>query len=112
VAVSACTSGASTAPPASFAPTLTTGTGSGPPTPVPAVTSGPPTPVPAVTSGAPTPVPAVTSGAPTPVPDQPAPLGGGGTAGFQDTLLLTLGAMAILAGAGGLIYRRWLGRGR
>jgi hypothetical protein len=38
--------------------------------------------------------------------------GGGGTAGFQDTLLLVLGAGAILAGAGGLAYRRWLGRGR
>jgi hypothetical protein len=38
--------------------------------------------------------------------------GGGGTAGFQDTLLLALGAAAILAGAGGLTYRRWLGRGR
>jgi hypothetical protein len=43
----------------------------------------------------------------------PAPVtGGGGTAGFQGTLLLALGATAILAGAGGLIYRRWLGRGR
>ena len=38
--------------------------------------------------------------------------GGGGTAGFQGTLLLVLGAAAILAGAGGLVYRRWLGRGR
>jgi hypothetical protein len=38
--------------------------------------------------------------------------GGGGTAGFQDTLLLAVGAAAILAGAGGLAYRRWLGRGR
>jgi hypothetical protein len=38
--------------------------------------------------------------------------GGGGTAGFQGTLLLVLGAGAILAGAGGLVYRRWLGRGR
>jgi hypothetical protein len=38
--------------------------------------------------------------------------GGGGTAGFQGTLLLVLGAGAILAGAGGLAYRRWLGRGR
>jgi hypothetical protein len=38
--------------------------------------------------------------------------GGGGTAGFQDSLLLAFGAAAILAGAGGLVYRRWLGRGR
>jgi hypothetical protein len=38
--------------------------------------------------------------------------GGGGTAGFQGTLLLVLGAGAIVAGAGGLADRRWLGRGR
>jgi hypothetical protein len=38
--------------------------------------------------------------------------GGGGTAGFQGTALLVLGAGAILAGAGGLGYRRWLGRRR
>jgi hypothetical protein len=38
--------------------------------------------------------------------------GGGGTAGFQGTLLLVLGAGAILTGAGGLAYRRWIGRGR
>jgi hypothetical protein len=38
--------------------------------------------------------------------------GGGGTAGFQGTALLVLGAGAILAGAGGLAYRRWLTRGR
>ena len=38
--------------------------------------------------------------------------GGGGTAGFQDTLLLGLGAAAILAGAGGIAYRRRLSRHR
>jgi hypothetical protein len=38
--------------------------------------------------------------------------GGGGTAGFQGTLLLGLGAAAILAGAGGIAYRRRLGRHR
>jgi hypothetical protein len=46
------------------------------------------------------------------VPSAAPVTGGGGTAGFQGTLLLALGAAAILAGAGGLIYRRWLGRGR
>jgi hypothetical protein len=46
------------------------------------------------------------------VPHGAADTGGGGTAGLQDTLLLVLGAGAILAGAGGLAYRRWLGRGR
>jgi DhnA family fructose-bisphosphate aldolase class Ia len=38
--------------------------------------------------------------------------GGGGTAGFQNTLLLGLGAAAILAGAGGIAYRRRLSRHR
>jgi hypothetical protein len=38
--------------------------------------------------------------------------GGGGTAGFQDALLLTVGAAAILAGAGTLAYRRRLIRHR
>jgi hypothetical protein len=32
--------------------------------------------------------------------------GGGGTAGFQDSLLAGLGALAVLAGAGSLAYRR------
>jgi LPXTG-motif cell wall-anchored protein len=32
--------------------------------------------------------------------------GGGGTAGFQDPLLLALGGAAILAGAGSISYRR------
>jgi len=45
------------------------------------------------------------------VPSSAPVTGGGGTAGFQGTLLLVLGAGAILAGAGGLAYRRWLGRG-
>jgi hypothetical protein len=38
--------------------------------------------------------------------------GGGGTAGFQDGLLLAVGAAAILAGAGSLAYRRRLLRNR
>jgi hypothetical protein len=38
--------------------------------------------------------------------------GGGGTAGPQDVLLFGLGVAAILAGVGGLAYRRWLTRGR
>jgi hypothetical protein len=32
--------------------------------------------------------------------------GGGGTAGFQDPLLLAIGGAAILAGAGSIAYRR------
>jgi LPXTG-motif cell wall-anchored protein len=38
--------------------------------------------------------------------------GGGGTAGFQDSLLLALGLAAVLAGAGSIYYRRRLMRHR
>ena len=38
--------------------------------------------------------------------------GGGGTAGLQDGLLFLLGAAAILAGAGSIVYHRWLTRRR
>jgi hypothetical protein len=38
--------------------------------------------------------------------------GGGGTAGLQDGLLFVAGAAAILAGAGGILYRRRLTRNR
>ena len=38
--------------------------------------------------------------------------GGGGTAGLQDGLLFVLGAAAILAGAGSIIYRWRLTRRR
>ena len=51
-----------------------------------------------------TPTTSIPSGAPV--------TGGGGTAGFQGTALLVLGAGAILVGTGGLAYRRWLGRRR
>lgn len=54
----------------------------------------------------------VTAAAASNVPSGAPVTGGGGTAGFQGTALLVLGAGAILAGAGGLAYRRWLGRGR
>jgi hypothetical protein len=38
--------------------------------------------------------------------------GGGGTAGFQGTLLLVAGVAAIVAGAGSIFYRRRVNRGR
>ena len=47
-----------------------------------------------------------------PVPSAPPATGGGGTAGFQDALLLGLGVAALLAGAGSLAYRRRLTRKR
>ena len=38
--------------------------------------------------------------------------GGGGTAGFQDAGLVVLGGVAILAGAGSIVYRRRKTRNR
>ena len=38
--------------------------------------------------------------------------GGGGTAGFQDVLLFCLGVLAVLAGAGSIVYRRRAMRNR
>jgi hypothetical protein len=107
VAVSACTSSSSpTTPSVTFSPSVTTGTatvaspsdGSS----TPGVTPAPVTPEVTVTQ---TVTPTSSS-----IPPAAPVTGGGGTAGFQGTLLLVLGAAAILAGAGGLIYRRWLGR--
>jgi hypothetical protein len=107
VAVSACTSSSSpTTPSVTFSPSVTTGTatvaspsdGSS----TPGVTPTPVTPEVTVTQ---TVTPTSSS-----IPPAAPVTGGGGTAGFQGTLLLVLGAAAILAGAGGLIYRRWLGR--
>jgi len=43
-----------------------------------------------------------------PMPAQAPVTGGGGTAGFQDGLLLAIGASAIAAGAGSIAYRRRL----
>ena len=130
VAVSACTSGTSTSTPTVFSPTETGGTASAHVTsggtPASGVSPGsagspgsgassPRTPVACPTTAVPA-APQVTvtqtvTVAASAIPPAAPVTGGGGTAGFQDTLLLTLGAMAILAGAGGLIYRRWLGRG-
>jgi hypothetical protein len=120
VAVSACTSGTSSSTPPVFSPTVTTGTapasgttpssGSSSESGTPGVSSSPPTSAPPATPEAT--VTQTITVPPSSIPPSAPVTGGGGTAGFQDTLLLTLGAAAILAGAGGLIYRRWLGRGR
>lgn len=127
VAVSACTSGTSTSTPTVFSPTETGTASAHAPsggTPASGVSPGsagvtsPSTPVagPTTATAAVPAAPQVTVTQTVTVPAAQIPAGaantgGGGTAGFQDTLLLTLGAVAILAGAGGLIYRRWLGRG-
>jgi len=47
-----------------------------------------------------------------PVPTAAPVTGGGGTAGFQDALLLVAGVAAIVAGAGSIFYRRRASRGR
>ena len=47
-----------------------------------------------------------------PFPSAAPVTGGGGTAGFQDALLLGFGVAALLAGAGSLAYRRRLTRKR
>ena len=120
VAVSACTSSSSpTTPAVTFSPSVTTGTATGG---APAASDGTPSDgstsesgTPGVSSTPATPEVTVTQTItvpPSTIPPVAPVTGGGGTAGFQGTLLLALGAMAILAGAGGLIYRRWLGRGR
>ena len=119
LAVSACTSSTSTTTPTVFSPSVTTGTagttpassgttpsdGSTTETGTPGVTTTPP-PTAEVTVTQTVTVP------PSTIPPSAPVTGGGGTAGFQDTLVLVLGLAAILAGAGGLAYRRWLGRGR
>ena len=125
VAVSACTSSSSSTTPTIISPTVTnspTGTdtasasassgtsplsGSTSPTGTPGVVSETPTAHPVVTV-----TQTVTTFPTSSIPSAAPVTGGGGTAGFQGTALLVLGAGAILAGAGGLAYRRWLGRRR
>jgi hypothetical protein len=49
---------------------------------------------------------------PTAFPTAAPPTGGGGTAGFQHGLLLGIGGLALLAGAGTIAYRRRVIRNR
>ena len=66
------------------------------------------TPVATVTQTVTVPAATATSFVPTAAPVT----GGGGTAGLQDGLLFVLGAAAILAGAGSILYRRRFTRHR
>ena len=113
LAVSACSGSTSTPTVPSFSPTVTTGTASVPAsdgtTPSPGVTStATVTPVATVTQTVTVPAATATSFVPTAAPVT----GGGGTAGLQDGLLFVLGAEAIVAGAGSILYRRRFTRHR
>jgi hypothetical protein len=114
VAVSACSGSTSTPTVPNLSPTLITGTatvtasdGTTPSTP--GVTStATVSPVATVTQTVTVPGATATSFVPTAAPVT----GGGGTAGLQDGLLFVLGAAAILAGAGSILYRRRFTRHR
>lgn len=119
VAVSACAGSTPPAAPTSFSPGTTppttalssssTASGAASASP-PATSSVSPSATPTVTQAAPaspTPSPAAS-----PLPTAAPATGGGGTAGFQDTLLFTLGAAAVLAGAASIAYRRKVTRNR
>jgi len=83
-------------------------------TPAHAAPGPTPTPTPTATASATGAAaqPTTTTSSPGQVPTQAPITGGGGTAGFQNTLLLGLGAVAILVGAGGIAYRRRVSRHR
>jgi ABC-type Fe3+-hydroxamate transport system substrate-binding protein len=115
VAVSACTSASGTttvlSPSASGTVTVLVSPSDGTPTPTPTPT---PTTIVTVT---PSPSPSViVSVSPSPYyttyPTAAPVTGGGGTAGFQDAGLVVLGGVAILAGAGSIVYRRRKTRNR
>jgi hypothetical protein len=128
-AVSACTGPSSSSVPAIFSSPGTTGTHTGTATATSpesghtatATASGTPTSTATSTAtSTPTPTPATTSPSaqpPTPTtttyyPTAAPQTGGGGTAGLQNGLAIGLGGTAIVAGLGGLAYRRKLTRRR
>jgi hypothetical protein len=136
LAVSACSGGSTSTPTVpTFTATVTGGAtspgsgtttapGSGSTTSPGSGTTSPGTPGVATTTPAPHTATATATATahvtvtPTPTPTESkipsaAPVtGGGGTAGLQDGLLFVIGAAAILAGAGGIVYRRRLTRHR
>jgi hypothetical protein len=105
--VSACTASSPSATPTTFSPG---GTGSATPTILPSGTASVTTPSASVSPSA---RPAATpSRSASSFPTAAPATGGGGTAGFQDALLLGLGGAAILVGTGSLAYRRKTVRNR
>src|SRR6516165_3779867 len=112
-AISACTGGSSppvglpTSSPSGTATATSTGSPTSTATATATATAAvSPTDTPTPTTLAPTPSPS-----PTVAPAAAPATGGGGTAGFQHGLLLFLGVLAILGGAG-IIYRRRIIRNR
>jgi hypothetical protein len=116
MAVSAC-SGSSSTPIPTISPTVTS-TVTGSPTASETSTTTPASGTTATTvPGAQTATATATATITVPpsaskIPSAAPVTGGGGTAGLQDGLLFALGAAAILAGAGSIIYRRRLTRNR
>lgn len=117
--VTACTGSPSSSVPAIFSPstsasgrTATTPAQTPSTSPVPSATTTSPT----ATATTTTPVtfsPTPTSPPPTTYYPTGAPqTGGGGTAGLQDGLVFVFGSAAVLAGLGGLAYRRRFNRRR
>jgi len=123
VSLSACSGGTPSATPPSLSPGGSA-SGSGSPTPTDTSSGGTASPsdtasaspsdtASATPSQSPTPTPTPTpTPSSSPYPTAAPATGGGGTAGFQDTLLLSLGGAAILAGAGSIVYRRKVVRTR
>ncbi len=128
VALSACSGSSGTTTPAIFSPSVTGSAtagatasntaSSGATSSADASPSVPDTASPTVTASGTKAASAKPSPSPTPrrsatsYPTAAPPTGGGGTAGVQDVLLFGLGGAAILVGAGSVVYRRKLTRGR
>ena len=127
-AVSACSSGSTSTPTVpTFTPTVSTSVTTSEPasstsTPADGSTTSPGTP--GVTTSSPAPhtatatatatvtiTPGATESA-SKIPSAAPVTGGGGTAGLQDGMLFGVGAAAIVAGAGSIVYRRRLTRDR
>ena len=119
VAVSACSGSTSTPTVSTFAPSETIAPASDGTTSTATSTQTAASGTPRGASATVTPIVTVTETVTAPatsstsyVPPAAPVTGGGGTAGLQDGLLFLLGAAAILAGAGSIVYHRWLTRRR
>jgi hypothetical protein len=123
--LAACTSGSSTTAPTVFSPSVTVSgsvtvtasasagnSGTTPSDGNSQTSAAKPHPTHTVTETATATVTSTPTATVTSTPTAAPVTGGGGTAGFQGTLLLVAGVAAIVAGAGSIFYRRRLNRGR